>query len=278
MGSVTRPRGRLPRHVYWVRRGVVLGIALLLVFGVNRLIGGTGEDNPSASLQANNSSAEQQPDPSPSVTLGPVAPSKTLRFKAQVPLAPPSGECRDDEVSVLPSVPRAWAAGPIVIRLALQGTQPACTFDVSPESLVVKIVSGEDRIWSSQECPKAIPTKQVVVRSSQPVQVPVTWSGRRSDEECRNGTDWARLGFYHVYAAALGSTPRDVQFEVTHAPPLEKTKTAKPKPSTTPSPSAKASPSAKSSVKPTPKVKPSPSKNVSGKGSKCGGDNAASTC
>ncbi len=267
MGSVRHPRGRLPRHVYWVRRSIVLGIGLLLIFGIGKLIGGTGSDNPSASLQASNSSAEQQ-DPKPSVTLGPVAPSKTLRFKTQVPLAPPSGECRDDEVSVLPSVPRAWAGGSIVIRLALQGTQPACTFDVSPQSLVVKIVSGTDRIWSSQDCPKAIPTTQVVVRSSQPVQLPVTWSGRRSDEQCTRAPDWARMGFYHVYAAALGSTPRDVQFEVTHAPVAHKTKTPKPRPSQSPSPSARSTPSAKSS----------PSATVAGKESKCGGDNAASSC
>jgi len=268
MGSVRHPRGRLPRRVYWIRRIVVLGIALLLVFGIAKLLGGTGTDDPSTSIQASNSSAEQQQDPTPSVTMGPVAPSKRLRFKAQIPLAPPSGECRDDEVSVRPSVPRAWAGGSIVIRLEIQGTQPACTFDVSPESIVVKIVSGMDRIWSSQECPTAIPTKQVVVRSSQPVEVPVTWSGRRSDEGCTNLTDWARMGFYHVYAAALGSTPRDVQFEVTHAPVAHKTETPKPRPSQSPPPSARSTPSTRSS----------PSAAVSGKGSKCGGDNAASSC
>jgi hypothetical protein len=267
MSSVRHPRGRLPRRVYWVRRSIVLAIGLLLVFGINRLVGGTGADSPSSSLQASNSSAQQQ-DPTPSVSMGPVAPSKTLRFKAQIPLAPPSGDCLDDDVSVLPSVPHAWAGGDIVIRLALQGTQPACTFDVSPKSLVVKIVSGNDRIWSSQDCPKAIPTTQVVVRSAQPVQVPVTWSGRRSDEQCSSGPDWARLGFYHVYAAALGSTPTDVQFEVVHAPTVHKTRTPKPKPSATPSPSAKSTPRAKSS----------PSTTVSGKQSKCGGDNAAGSC
>ncbi len=100
------------------------------------------------------------------MTLGPVAPSKKIRLKSKAPLAPPSGECRDDDVSVLPTVPRAWAGGPIVIRLQLTGTQPACTFEVSPESLVVKIASGEDRIWSSQDCPQTIHEAEVVVRSA----------------------------------------------------------------------------------------------------------------
>ena len=81
-------------------------------------------------------------------------------------------------------------------------------------------------------------------------------------------SDWADQGFYHVYAAALGSTPTDVQFEVTHAPTHVVTKTAKPKPTATTSPSGKASPNGKPTSSPT----------VKGKQSKCGGDNAASSC
>ena len=89
MGSVRHPRGRLPQRVYWVRRGVVLGVALLLVFGIARLIGGTGEDDPDSSIKASTSSAEQ----TGSAGLGhagPVAPSKKHPpAKANAPLAPP---------------------------------------------------------------------------------------------------------------------------------------------------------------------------------------------
>ena len=63
-----------------------------------------------------------------------------------------------------------------------------------------------------------------------PTNVNVTWSGRRSDTGCPAQTNWADQGFYHVFAAALGSTPTDVQFEVTRAPTKTVTKTAKPKP------------------------------------------------
>ena len=99
MGSVRHQGGRLPQRVYWVRRSVVLGVALLLVFGITRLIGTTGEDDPDSSIKANTSSAEQQA-PAASASLGPVAPSKKIRIKSNAPLAPPSGECRDDDVSV----------------------------------------------------------------------------------------------------------------------------------------------------------------------------------
>ena len=252
---------------------MVLAVALLLVFGITRLLGGTGSDDPSSSIEASTTSARQQA-PSESVTLGPVAPSKKLRLRTSAPLAPPSGECRDDDVSVRPTVPHAWAGGSIVIQLELSGTEPACTFEVAPESLVVKIASGEDRIWSSQDCPQTIRKTQVVVRSAQTVEVPVTWNGRRSDDQCTPGLDWALPGFYHVFAAALGSAPTDVQFEVTQAPTRTVTKTAKPKPSASTSPTArtKSAPAAKPSSKPSKKT------GVSGKGSKCGGDNTASSC
>lgn len=274
MGSVRHPRGRLPRRVYWVRRSVVLGVAVLLVFGIGKVLGGTGEDPTASDIRASTTSAQQQA-PQPSASLGPVAPSKAAHQKAKPPpLLPPSGECQDDEVSVLPTVPQAWGLKPVVIQLALRSLQPACTFKVSPESLVVKITSGDDRIWSSQDCPKAIPEQDIVVRSGVPTNVSVTWSGRRSDVGCPNQTDWAHGGFYHVYAAAMGSTPTDVQFEVTRAPTSTVTKTAKPKPSKSASPSARSKPGAKS----TPRAKSSPSSTVSGKQSKCGGDNAAGSC
>lgn len=227
MGSVRQKRGRLPRRVYWVRRGLVLVVALTLVFGIGKLLGGTGSDD--GGIKANTTSVQQGPDVS--ATVGPVAPSVKLHTKAKAPLLPPNGKCLDDEVSAVPSVKQAWAGGRITIRVALSGTQPACTFDVAPDSLVVKIVSGDDRIWTSQDCQTAIPRRQVVVRSGRPVVIPVTWSGRRSDDQCSKD-DWAMTGFYHVYSAAMGSTGTDVQFEVTHAPTRRLTKTPKPHPST----------------------------------------------
>ena len=116
--------------------------------------------------------------------------------------------------------------------------------------------------------------------SAQQVAVPVVWSGRRSDDNCPGQLAWALPGFYHVFAAAYGSTPSDVQFEVTRATPRIVTRTPRPRPSATTSPTARptvtsgAEPGARSTVKPTAK----PSAKVSGKGSACGGDNVAESC
>lgn len=252
----------------------MLAVALLLVFGIGKLIGGTGSD-PTA-IKASTSSAKGAATSAQEVAIGPFAPARVGRKqKVTVPLVAPNGECADDEVSVLPSVPRAWAGGPISIRLEFQGTQPACTFKVSPASVVVKVTSGNDRIWSTQDCPQAVPEREVVVRSGVGTVLPVTWNGRRSEAGCASLLAWALPGFYHVYAAALGSTPGDVQFEVTRAATRVITRAPKP----TASPSATVAPSATATPKKrTPKPTSSPSATVSGKGSKCGGDNSASSC
>jgi len=258
---------------------MVLAVALLLVFGIGKLLGGTGSDDAGTAVKAgSNSSSDSSSSPSSGTSYGPVVPSKapkSSKAKATAPLAMPDGECQADEVSVLPSVPHPYGGQKILIVLQLQGIQPACTFKVSPESLVVKIASGKDRIWSSQDCPTAITEREVVVRSAQQVAVPVVWSGRRSDDNCPGQLAWALPGFYHVYAAAYGSTPADVQFEVTQSPTRVVTQT--PRPHAKASTSATPAPST-TTTKAAPKPTPSKSSAANGKQSKCGGDNAAGSC
>jgi hypothetical protein len=145
-------------------------------------------------------------------------------------LAVPTGPCRNEEVVVEPKLKDPAHAGSVVhlrLKLTTTGT-PACTWTVSPETLVVKITSGDDRIWSSQDCPDAVPQTDVVVRKDVPAKVDMGWRGQRSDSECTRQPGWAFPGFYHVTTAAFGAEPTDVQFEL--QPAVVPTKTAKPKP------------------------------------------------
>jgi hypothetical protein len=280
MSSLTHPRGRLPARVYWVRRGLVLGSAAVLVFGFAHLLGsggGGGGQQPRAQLTGSvHHTPTSHPTPSPQ---GPVAlqtvgagkhqgakPTKrppATTSKTPVVLASPDGPCAADDISARPEVDHASAGGPVDIRLQLTATRPACTFDVSSRTVAVKITSGPDSVWSSQLCRRAVPKQSVVVRSAQPAVVPVTWSGRRSDGSCGPSNDWARPGYYHVIAAVIGSAPTDTQFKLSLPPRPVVTKTAHPKPRhTDPSPSDGSTGSTGST----------------GKGTVCGGDNAAGSC
>lgn len=235
--SVTRPRGRLPQRVYWVRRLLVLGLAFALVFGIGRLLDGGpgGSDGPSAqpasgmvsdrSLPATLSTADASPKRA-SVRGRNAEPRRT-----RTPLATPSGPCADADVRAVPVlVDTARAGGEVGFTLELTTfDSPACTWQVAPGSLAVRITSGDDRIWSSQDCPGAVPEQQVVLRDKTVATVRVTWSGRRSDSGCTRTTQWAEPGYYHLSAAALGSEPADLQFELRSPAPVTITPTPTPK-------------------------------------------------
>lgn len=230
MSAVTRPRGPLPARVYWTRRLLVLGLALALVFGIGRLLGGgsdakssgdgavlsgagtnpgdtqTGPSHPRSTAKGGKGTkGTKQPKPSPSVT----------------PLAQPDGPCTPAEVLVTPKITNAVAGREVLLRLELTSTQSeACTWRVSSDTIAVKITSGKDFIWSSQQCPRSVTAQDVIVRKpgvGTPVAaVVVRWSGRRSDEDCARTTDYVRPGYYHALAATLGGTATDQQFELTY--------------------------------------------------------------
>ncbi len=238
MSTVTKPRGPLPPRVYWTRRLLVLGLALALVFGISHLLGGspTKSDNPSARPAAaaagSPTSDGSLAGPTPNVTEAGGAkgtPKSNKPGKVKTPLAMPTGPCLDSDVQVVPSVDgEAFAGRDVVITLNLQtGESLACNWQVSPESVVLKLTSGSDRIWSTQDCPSAVSEQSVVVRKDHVTKAHVTWSGQRSDDECTRTTDWAQPGYYHAEAAALGSEPQDRQFKL--LAPTAPTITATPK-------------------------------------------------
>ncbi len=290
MTAVTRPTGPLPARVYWARRLLVLAVALALVFGVAHLLGRNGgsgggpsaqpvvadqsptgpssgtASSPATSPTATGASPSVPASGSPSVSTGAqpgvAVPSTTTGpggGGSATPLAQPAGPCASSDVVAVPSVTGpAVAARPVVLTLTLTTrTSPACSWEVSPSSLVVKITSGPDRIWSTQDCRNAVQKQVVVVRKDVPTTVSVVWNGQRSDADCTRSTSWAGPGYYHAVAAAFGADPMDVQFRL--ARPVRPTVTATPTPSASPTGTATAKPSAKSSPKPSAKPSSKPS-------------------
>ena len=250
MKSLASPRGPLPARIYWVRRTLVLALALVMVFGVARLLEGgdpsgdtaqvVGADAaPSSRAPVSTADARPRIRGAGTTQATPRADGDGTKRrdgkgrqarKTPTPLAQPTGPCRGDDVVVKPKVLDTAHAGKLVhLRLKLTTKESAaCTWTVSSESVVVKITSGEDRIWSSQDCPTAVPNADVVVRQDVPAKVEMGWRGQRSDSTCSRQPAWALPGFYHVEAAAYGAEPTDVQFEL--VPPVAPTRTARPKP------------------------------------------------
>jgi len=226
-------RGRLPARVYWVRRLMVLGIATLLVVGVAKLLGGSSD----ASSGSDRAIPAAQTTPlgpagsSPSAT--PTVHTRRHRVadtSTPTPMAMPNGPCAADDVAVTPSVPRPVAGSDIDLVLDLSTiTAPACYWHLSGRSLALRITSGPDLIWTTVQCARAIPSEDLVLRSTQPTQVRITWNAKRSEPGCPRLTEWALPGTYHLHVAALGGRPQEVTFLLTTPAPPEVTRTAKPR-------------------------------------------------
>ena len=226
-------RGPLSPRVYWTRRIMVIGTALLLVFGLARLlIGGSDASSPpeGKAVQAAATLTDLSPPPGVTRTRKPGKGKATKNAKPPEPvLAAPSGPCADEDIAVTPEVPKAEAGRDVQILVGLRTIETeACTWQVSSETLTAKITSGKDDIWSSRQCPRAIHRQDVVVRQDVTRKVAITWSSKRSDDECSRQTTWALPGWYHVAVSALAGEPSDLQFELKKPAPQVVTETAAP--------------------------------------------------
>jgi len=228
-------RGPLPARTYWIRRTMVLGTAVLLVFGIARALGAGSDGSSSREEPAQARQAAATPTtttdlPGPVGTVTDNAGSKKKAEK-KVPLAEPDGPCEDEDVAVTPTVEDPVAGSDVTFVLELRTIlSDACTWEVSPETLTLKVTSGDDEIWTSRQCPHAVGREEVTLRRDHTTRVDVIWDARRSDEECSRLTKWALPGWYHVAAAALAGEPSDLQFHLERPDPEHVTKTVEPKP------------------------------------------------
>lgn len=232
MSSVTRPRGPLPPRVYWTRRVLVLGVAMLLVLGIGKVLGGGSdakEDDPRAEIVSGSPTPDTEPrTPADSSESKPKRAKKKHKVPKPPPLPEPTGPCDESDVVVTPVIDDARAGGDVTIVLEFTTkVSEACTFAVSSESIVLRLTSGDDKIWSSQQCPQAIPNGSVTARKEVAGTLAMTWRGHRSNDGCTVSAPWALPGYYHAEAAALGGDPTDVQFRLSL--PERPTITPKPK-------------------------------------------------
>ena len=242
MASTVRPRGPLPARVYW-----------------------TGASSCSASRCSSSScshacsvaprTARTRP-PRPPRRPAPASPSppprrpparrpssgrtararRARRSASQKSSSRPSpcspsrpGRARDSDIVATPALTTATGGADVPITVNLRTVvAEACTWQVSPQTLTLTITSGSDFIWSTRECPTAIPVQDVVVR--QAVTVVVTWAdGALRRDVLRSH----RMGVPRLTTSSRrpwAGEGTDVQFELVAPQPAVVTTTADPKP------------------------------------------------
>ncbi len=229
-----RPTGPLPPRVYWTRR-VVLVVAVALVAGlVWFLVSGSGRADDSAAGDAKQTSAppdttsttpaddstttgsqspRQQPQQKPE-RQQPTKPERQQKPK-RAPLAQPTGDCKPQDVDMKIDVGDSAPGEPNTATLLLSSEKlAACTLSITPDTMTVRVTSGNDVIWSSDDCPDALRAQQVVAREELPAAYQFRWNGQRSSENCQPVDAIPTTGGYWVEAAMIGGEPHRAYFDI----------------------------------------------------------------
>jgi hypothetical protein len=94
----------------------------------------------------------------------------------------------------------------------INGGKKTCTATVKPSTATLTIVSGGDRIWSTKDCPAALPTTKRTLLPEHALTWKVSWSGKRSGDDCSTSKAKPKKGYYWAIANLDGAD--DVRFRV----------------------------------------------------------------
>jgi len=193
--GLLRPVGSEPARVYWVRRLVVLAVAVIVLvaagFFISRVFGSSDES-----------------DPKPAVT-----PTDT-EDAAPAPDEP----CQPEDISLaLNTAPEKIDAGKdAAFDVAVTNNgKNACTIDLGDKSRVLTITSGNDGIWSSADCPaKDDESRLVLLRPGSANVNTVIWDGARSNAECATDLPKPRPGTYKLKVEMKDVDPVEHRFDI----------------------------------------------------------------
>jgi hypothetical protein len=200
-----QPVGPLPASTYW-RRRVLIGLAVLLLLLVGlKACGGDDDATPRALATS--------PKPSPSPVVSAAASPSPAGPQSPAPVA----ACGDAALQVTVEADAASYASGAAPRFALKvvntGTVP-CRRALGPDAVEVRVFSGEDRIWSSDDCNKATGQGVLELAPGDPRQLVVQWPGKRTKPGCDVG-EVAKPGTYRVSARVGDIVRQGTVFSVT---------------------------------------------------------------
>jgi hypothetical protein len=203
--AVLHPRGPLPPGVYWRRRGLTLLAVVVVLLLLSRACGSDGKPGALAP------SSSPTPSPSPSPTASRTASPKPSASASPSPSASPTpspttsaplGPCKAADLLLSAKADaQAYPAGrrPVLtIGIANKGKVP-CTRDIGQAAREIRVMSGTDRVWSSDDCSPGGGSDVVTLApGAAPRTFSVTWSRKRSLPGCKTGTKEAAPGSYKV--------------------------------------------------------------------------------
>ena len=196
-----QPLGPLPASTYWRRRVLLLVVLAVVVLLLVKACGGEAKKD-SLSGPGRGSSptptATTSATPSPSAAASPSAVSPA-----------PLQNCRDTVLQVTTeSDAEAYPSGgtPRFTLTVRNIGSVACRRALGPDAVELRVFSGEDRIWSSDDCNDAKGQGVLTLKPGEAQALTVRWPGKRTKPGCDIG-EVAQPGTYRV-SARVGSIVR----------------------------------------------------------------------
>lgn len=200
MDGLREPVGGQPPEVYWRRRIVaIVGAVLLLVVLYFLVFSPGGGDT--------NAAPDTSPDPA--VTADPTGGATAGTDVSRACTA------ADVTLTATPN-PSNFGAGALPVfdvSITHTGTSP-CLLDTNASDTELLITSGNDRLFSSTDCPTdaTINPREFLLQPDAEETFSVTWSRQRSAPECTAVSATPGDGTYHAVLTIQGIEAPDVTF------------------------------------------------------------------
>ena len=191
------PVGPLPPRVYWVRRGVVLGVPLIVILIIAVSCGGGGGNKPPA---ANGAGSNPPTSPTDSASANPNTPCVPGDLSAQLAVAASNND-------------NAHGATPDFSATIKNVSLSPCTFTSTAANESWTVITGVDKFWTTAGCPTQDSSSSKVLQPGATRRLSIQWDGKRLDPGCKPGSE-ATAGTYRLRATLDGVKARQVIFYI----------------------------------------------------------------
>ena len=217
------PVGSQPPSVYWRRRLMFVGSAVIVIVLLLVTLKALTSDGGSATNAAGSHSPSTTPPVStPSSAASPTAASthrssSSAATSSKAPSSAAPSVCRTSDLAVsavaAASNYKVGATPMLELQVTNTGKAP-CVQDLADKQIVLKVYNGESRVWGSHDCAVQPGTQLRTLAVGSSVRVTITWSGLTSQPGNCKSRQRVGAGTYTLYATLSGKTGRAAQFTI----------------------------------------------------------------
>jgi len=212
--------------VYWLRRGSIAIVALVIIVGLWWLLGSRSSSDTPAPVASASAAASAVPSAPSSLAPMPT-PTASGDAVASAPAdstateAAPAGEildCKNADIAVVASSdqPSYTLGAKPVLSMTIQNTSAVpCKRDVGPKANSIEVTSGGYHVWSSDDCGAGTQSKIITLKPGKKVGTSIEWNGKVTTKGCPTKGTPAKPGRYQVTAKNLKAKSPAATFSLT---------------------------------------------------------------